>query len=107
MVRREATTQQQPTRVAKSIFTRCELFTARSISEEFSSGDSRYRDNDEPAQQGAHSRDPQKAQKEKDEKEKGDEGKMHFHSLLIQFFNTFIFAASKGEFPLRPRVVFQ
>ncbi|XP_033224636.1 diacylglycerol kinase theta isoform X3 [Belonocnema kinseyi] len=46
---------------------------ARSISEEFSSGDSRYRDNDEPAQQGAHSRDPQKAQKEKDEKEKGDE----------------------------------
>ncbi|XP_048513108.1 diacylglycerol kinase theta isoform X2 [Athalia rosae] len=43
---------------------------ARSISEEFSSGDTRNRDNDEPAQQsGAHSRDsrPQK------EKEDGDE----------------------------------
>ncbi|XP_043462274.1 diacylglycerol kinase theta isoform X7 [Leptopilina heterotoma] len=44
----------------------------RSISEEFSSGDSRYRDNDEPVQQGAHSRDP-RAQKEKDEKERADE----------------------------------
>ncbi|XP_051154845.1 diacylglycerol kinase theta isoform X4 [Leptopilina boulardi] len=51
---------------------RKENITPRSISEEFSSGDSRYRDNDEPVQQGAHSRDP-RAQKEKDEKERADE----------------------------------
>ncbi|XP_043462273.1 diacylglycerol kinase theta isoform X6 [Leptopilina heterotoma] len=51
---------------------RKENISPRSISEEFSSGDSRYRDNDEPVQQGAHSRDP-RAQKEKDEKERADE----------------------------------
>ncbi|XP_043273541.1 diacylglycerol kinase theta [Venturia canescens] len=47
---------------------------ARSISEEFSSSDTRYRDNDEPTQPstGGHSRDP-KSPKEKDEKERGDE----------------------------------
>ncbi|XP_046735909.1 diacylglycerol kinase theta isoform X2 [Diprion similis] len=42
---------------------------ARNISEEFSSGDARNRDNDEPAQQsGAHSRDS-RPQKEKDDRD--------------------------------------
>ncbi|XP_063987787.1 diacylglycerol kinase theta isoform X2 [Diachasmimorpha longicaudata] len=46
---------------------------ARSISEEFSSGDTRNRDNDEPTQSSsAHSKDP-RSPKEKDDKEKGDE----------------------------------
>ncbi|XP_015589973.1 diacylglycerol kinase theta isoform X2 [Cephus cinctus] len=46
---------------------------ARSISEEFSSGDTRYRDNGEPSQQGGtHSRE-QRPSKEKDDKERGDE----------------------------------
>ncbi|XP_011329378.1 diacylglycerol kinase theta isoform X6 [Ooceraea biroi] len=43
----------------------------RSISEEFSS-DARYRDNGEPAQGAAHSRDP-RSPKEKEDKERGDE----------------------------------
>ncbi|KAK2580423.1 hypothetical protein KPH14_006173 [Odynerus spinipes] len=44
---------------------------ARSISEEFSSGDAKYRDNDEPVQ-GSHGRDP-RSTKDKDDKERGDE----------------------------------
>ncbi|XP_043685794.1 diacylglycerol kinase theta isoform X2 [Vespula pensylvanica] len=44
---------------------------ARSISEEFSSGDAKYRDNDEPVQ-GPHGRDP-RYNKDKEDKERGDE----------------------------------
>ncbi|XP_043497853.1 diacylglycerol kinase theta-like isoform X1 [Polistes fuscatus] len=44
---------------------------ARSISEEFSSGDAKYRDNDEPGQ-APHGRDPRYS-KDKDDKERGDE----------------------------------
>ncbi|XP_063987789.1 diacylglycerol kinase theta isoform X4 [Diachasmimorpha longicaudata] len=52
---------------------RKEILTPRSISEEFSSGDTRNRDNDEPTQSSsAHSKDP-RSPKEKDDKEKGDE----------------------------------
>lgn len=47
-------------------------FTARSISEEFSSGDTRYRDNGESTS-STHSRDP-RSPKEKEDKERGDEG---------------------------------
>ncbi|XP_014599096.1 PREDICTED: diacylglycerol kinase theta isoform X4 [Polistes canadensis] len=43
----------------------------RSISEEFSSGDAKYRDNDEPGQ-APHGRDP-RFTKDKDDKERGDE----------------------------------
>ncbi|XP_035719225.1 diacylglycerol kinase theta-like isoform X6 [Vespa mandarinia] len=43
----------------------------RSISEEFSSGDAKYRDNDEPVQ-GPHGRDPRYT-KDKEDKERGDE----------------------------------
>ncbi|XP_006562734.1 diacylglycerol kinase theta isoform X4 [Apis mellifera] len=45
---------------------------ARSISEEFSSGDARYRDNGEPGPGSAHGRDP-RSPKEKEDKERGDE----------------------------------
>ncbi|XP_029051767.1 diacylglycerol kinase theta isoform X8 [Osmia bicornis bicornis] len=44
----------------------------RSISEEFSSGDARYRDNGEPGSGVACSRDP-RSRKEKEDKERGDE----------------------------------
>ncbi|XP_076649820.1 diacylglycerol kinase theta isoform X9 [Halictus rubicundus] len=44
----------------------------RSISEEFSSGDTRYRDNGEPGPSGGHSRDP-RSPKEKEDKDRGDE----------------------------------
>ncbi|XP_011329379.1 diacylglycerol kinase theta isoform X7 [Ooceraea biroi] len=50
---------------------RKEVLAPRSISEEFSS-DARYRDNGEPAQGAAHSRDP-RSPKEKEDKERGDE----------------------------------
>lgn len=46
--------------------------TARSTSEEFGS-DARYRDNGEPTQGAAHGRDP-RSPKEKEDKERGDEG---------------------------------
>ncbi|XP_031848599.1 diacylglycerol kinase theta isoform X5 [Nomia melanderi] len=45
---------------------------ARSISEEFSSGDTRCRDNGEPGPSGVHSRDP-RSPKEKEDKDRGDE----------------------------------
>lgn len=48
------------------------MFTARSTSEEFGS-DARYRDNGEPTQGAAHGRDP-RSPKEKEDKERGDEG---------------------------------
>lgn len=48
-------------------------FPARSISEEFSSGDARYRDNGEPGPGSTHGRDP-RSPKEKEDKERGDEG---------------------------------
>lgn len=48
------------------------MFAARSISEEFNT-DARYRDNGEPVQGTAHGRDP-RSPKEKEEKERGDEG---------------------------------
>lgn len=48
------------------------MLTARSISEEFGN-DPRYRDNGEPAQGAAHGRDP-RSPKEKEDKERGDEG---------------------------------
>ncbi|XP_026672089.1 diacylglycerol kinase theta isoform X5 [Ceratina calcarata] len=44
----------------------------RSISEEFSSGDNKYRDNGEPGPGSTHSRDP-RSPKEKEDKERGDE----------------------------------
>ncbi|KAF3423939.1 hypothetical protein E2986_11886 [Frieseomelitta varia] len=47
-------------------------FAARSISEEFSSGDARYRDNGEPGPGSTHGRDP-RSPKEKEDKERGDE----------------------------------
>ncbi|XP_011703402.1 PREDICTED: diacylglycerol kinase theta isoform X7 [Wasmannia auropunctata] len=51
---------------------RKEVLAPRSISEEFGSETSRYRDNGEPAVQGAaHSRDPRS--KDKEDKERGDE----------------------------------
>ncbi|KAK2580426.1 hypothetical protein KPH14_006173 [Odynerus spinipes] len=50
---------------------RKEVLAPRSISEEFSSGDAKYRDNDEPVQ-GSHGRDP-RSTKDKDDKERGDE----------------------------------
>ncbi|XP_066584686.1 diacylglycerol kinase theta [Prorops nasuta] len=50
---------------------RKEVLAPRSISEEFSSGDTRYR-NDEPLQSATNSRDP-RSSKDKDEKEKSDE----------------------------------
>lgn len=53
------------------------MLTARSISEEFGN-DPRYRDNGEPTQSTAHSRDP-RSSKEKEDKERGDEG------ISIQF----------------------
>lgn len=52
-------------------WTEDELFVARSISEEFSSGDSRYRDNEE----NIHSRD-------RKDKEDRDEGIVSFYQLL-------------------------
>ncbi|XP_053979409.1 diacylglycerol kinase theta isoform X4 [Hylaeus anthracinus] len=45
---------------------------ARSISEEFSSADTRYRDNGEPGPGGTHGRDP-RSPKEKEDKDRGDE----------------------------------
>lgn len=61
------------------------MLTARSISEEFGN-DPRYRDNGESTQSAAHSRDP-RSPKEKEDKERGDEG------ISIQFpinsFDTF------------------
>ncbi|XP_076629706.1 diacylglycerol kinase theta isoform X1 [Colletes latitarsis] len=45
---------------------------ARSISEEFSSADARYRDNGESAPGGTHSRDP-RSPKEKEDKDRSDE----------------------------------
>ncbi|CAL7933909.1 unnamed protein product [Xylocopa violacea] len=45
---------------------------ARSISEEFSSGDARYRDNADPGQGSPYGRDP-RSPKEKEDKERGDE----------------------------------
>ncbi|XP_043497856.1 diacylglycerol kinase theta-like isoform X4 [Polistes fuscatus] len=50
---------------------RKEVLAPRSISEEFSSGDAKYRDNDEPGQ-APHGRDPRYS-KDKDDKERGDE----------------------------------
>ncbi|KAI4491356.1 hypothetical protein M0804_002748 [Polistes exclamans] len=50
---------------------RKEVLAPRSISEEFSSGDAKYRDNDEPGQ-APHGRDP-RFTKDKDDKERGDE----------------------------------
>jgi len=50
------------------------VFAARSISEEFS--ETRYRDNGEPAQGATHGRDP-RSPKEKEDKERGDEGIPH------------------------------
>lgn len=60
--------------------------SARSISEEFSSGDTRYRDEEATVSQGgAHARDP-KSGKDKEDKER-DEGKKNimskrFYSLI-------------------------
>ncbi|XP_029051768.1 diacylglycerol kinase theta isoform X6 [Osmia bicornis bicornis] len=51
---------------------RKEVLAPRSISEEFSSGDARYRDNGEPGSGVACSRDP-RSRKEKEDKERGDE----------------------------------
>ncbi|XP_076649823.1 diacylglycerol kinase theta isoform X11 [Halictus rubicundus] len=51
---------------------RNEVLAPRSISEEFSSGDTRYRDNGEPGPSGGHSRDP-RSPKEKEDKDRGDE----------------------------------
>lgn len=48
------------------------MLTARSISEEFGN-DPRYRDNGEPTQSATHSRDP-RSPKEKEDKDRGDEG---------------------------------
>lgn len=64
------------------------VFTARSISEEFSS-DARYRDNGEPAQGAAHGRDP-RSPKEKEDKERGDEGistSQSSESTLLECFS--------------------
>lgn len=49
------------------------MFIARSTSEEFGSDVTRYRDNGEPTQGAAHGRDP-RSPKEKEDKERGDEG---------------------------------
>ncbi|XP_026672090.1 diacylglycerol kinase theta isoform X6 [Ceratina calcarata] len=51
---------------------RKEVLAPRSISEEFSSGDNKYRDNGEPGPGSTHSRDP-RSPKEKEDKERGDE----------------------------------
>lgn len=48
------------------------MLIARSISEEFGN-DPRYRDNGEPTQGAAHGRDP-RSPKEKEDKDRGDEG---------------------------------
>ncbi|XP_076649827.1 diacylglycerol kinase theta isoform X15 [Halictus rubicundus] len=48
---------------------RNEVLAPRSISEEFSSGDTRYRDNGEPGPSGGHSRDP-RSPKEKEDKDR-------------------------------------
>ena len=62
----------------------CFVCAARSISEEFSSGDTRCRDNDE--QQSAHSRDPRK---DKEDKERGDDGTYpgltFMHKTIIEY----------------------
>lgn len=70
-------------------------FTARSISEEFSSGDTRNRDNDEPAaQSGTHSRDS-RAQKERGEDR--DEG--------ITTYQIFACIGSLKKHLFRPRII--
>ncbi|XP_017764691.1 PREDICTED: diacylglycerol kinase theta isoform X6 [Eufriesea mexicana] len=51
---------------------RKEVLAPRSISEEFSSGDARNRDNGEPGPGSTHGRDP-RSPKEKEDKERGDE----------------------------------
>lgn len=56
------------------------MFVARSISEEFSSGDAKYRDNDEPVQ-ASHGRDPRYT-KDKEDKERGDEGILFDRMIL-------------------------
>lgn len=61
------------------------LFVARSISEEFSSGDAKYRDNDEPVQ-GPHGRDP-RYNKDKEDKERGDEGIL-FKRMILHLYNS-------------------
>lgn len=54
------------------------LITARSISEEFSSGDTKNRDSDDAMQPtSGHNKDP-KSPKDKDDKERGDEGTISF-----------------------------
>lgn len=75
-------------------FTVC--FPARSISEEFSSGDARYRDNGEPGSGSAHGRDP-RSPKEKEDKERGDEG------ISIYFVRLTVHARSvhRSRFPFR------
>lgn len=66
------------------------LFVARSISEEFSSGDAKYRDNDEPVQ-SSHGRDPRYT-KDKEDKERGDEGILFDRTILL--YPTPLFCAS-------------
>lgn len=57
------------------------MFTARSTSEEFGSDVTRYRDNGEPTQGTTHGRDP-RSPKEKEDKERGDEG-ISIHLSII------------------------
>lgn len=79
-------------------FTVC--FPARSISEEFSSGDARYRDNGEPGPGSAHGRDP-RSPKEKEDKERGDEG------ISIYFVRLTVHARSvhRSCFPLSAEMI--
>lgn len=69
------------------------MLTARSISEEFGS-DSRNRDNGEPAQGTAHGRDP-RSPKEKEDKDRGDEGISI--QLPINSFEIFAFLICESD----------
>jgi len=71
------------------------VFAARSISEEFSS-DTKYRDNGEPAQGATHGRDP-RSPKEKEDKERGDEGIPHISEFALESS-----ARSRAAFPHLP-----
>lgn len=64
------------------------MFIARSISEEFGS-DARYRDNGEPTQSIPHSRDS-RSPKEKEDKERGDEGISILLSISNHKFSLFL-----------------
>lgn len=89
------------------------MFTARSISEEFGS-DAKYRDNGESTQAATHSRDP-RSPKEKEDKERGDEGisiqlpissfgAFFSSNLKIRCFRTEMIKVYDGNNSLRRRI---